>query len=153
MAAAATVLVFGEVLGLATMRTQLPQDRALYKEYVSKTYVESWNPLSDGTYILTSGDTKLECELINQGDKTLIREKSGNRYLTVDNCTASWQERNDSLTQAYKFYTDGDKLVIGFDDDYILWFSGDESRSGYALYGTLMISNLDDSMVWHFEMI
>lgn len=153
LAAAATVLVFGEVLGLATMRTQLPQDRALYKEYVSKTYIESWNPLSDGAYILANGDTKIECELINKGDKTLIKEKNGNRYLTVDNGTASWQEKNDSLTQAYKFYTDGDKLAIGFNDDYILWFSDGEARVNYVLYGTLMHSRLDDSQIWHFEKI
>ena len=153
LAAAATVLVFGEVLGIATMRTQFPQDRALYKEYITKTYVESWNPLSDGTYVLTSGDMKIECELINKGDKTFIKEKGGSRYLTIDNGNTSWQEKNDSLTQAYKFYTDGDDLVIGFNDDYILWYSGDETRTSYVLYGTLMISNLDDSMVWHFEKV
>ena len=151
MAAAATVLVFGEVLGIATMRTQLPQDRALYKEYITRTYVESWNPLSDGTYVLTSGDRRIECELINKGDKTFIKEKDGSRYLTIDNGSTSWQEKNDSLTQAFKFYTDGDDLVIGFNDDFILWYSGDEPKTGYVLYGTLMISNLDDSKVWHFE--
>ena len=151
LAAAATVLVFGEVLGIATMRTQFPQDRALYKEYISNTYVESWNPLSDGTYVLTSGDMRIECELINKGDKTFIKEKDGSRYLTIVNGNTSWEEKNDSLIQAYKFYTDGDDLVIGFNDDYILWYSGDEPKTGYVLYGTLMISNLDDSKVWHFE--
>ena len=135
LAAAATVLVFAEVLGLATLRTQFPQDRALYKEYISQGYKESWNPLSDGRYILTNGDKKIECELINKGDKTFIKDTEGN------------------LSQAYKFYTDGDKLVIGLNDDYVLWYSGNEPKTSYVLYGTLMISNLDDSMVWHFEKI
>lgn len=153
LAAAATVLVFGEVLGLATMRTQLPQDRALFKDYISRTYVESWNPLGDGTYILTNGDTKIECELINQGDKTFIKEKNGNRYLTVDNGITSWQEKNDSLTQAFKFYTDDDMLAVSFDDDYILWFADGEPQVKYVLYGTLMHANLDDSMIWHYEKI
>lgn len=153
LAAAATILVFGEVLGLATMRTQLPQDRALYKDYVNRTYVESWNPLGDGTYILTSGDTRIECELINKGDKTLIKEKDGDRYLTVDNGITSWQAKNGDLTQAFKFYTDGDKLAVGFDDDYILWFAGGKPQVKYVLYGTLMHSGLDDSMIWHYEKI
>ena len=135
LAAAATVLVFCEVLGLATLRTQFPQDRALYKDYVRQRFTESWNPLSDGRYILTNGDTKIECELINMGDKTFIKDTDG------------------SLSQAYKFYTDKDKLVIGFNDDYILWYSNGEPRTDYVLYGTLMVSNLDDSKVWHFEKI
>ena len=135
LAAAATVLVFCEVLGLATLRTQFPQDRALYKDYVRQGFTESWNPLSDGRYILTNGDTKIECELINMGDKTFIKDTDG------------------SLSQAYKFYTDKDELVIGFNDDYILWYSNSEPRTDYVLYGTLMVSNLDDSKVWHFEKI
>ena len=135
LAAAAIVLVFTEVLGLATLRTQLPQDRALYKEYVRQGYKESWNPLSDGRYILTNGDTKIECELINKGDKTFIKDSNGN------------------LSQAYKFYTDGDKLVIGLNDDYVLWYSENEPRTSYVLYGTLLIADCDDSNIWHYKKI
>jgi hypothetical protein len=152
LAAAATVLVFGEVLGLATLRLQFPQDRALYKDYVSSKYIESWNPLSDGNYVLTNGDAKIKCELINKGDKTLIKEINGNRYLTIDNeGNISWHDQDPGLTQAYKFYTDGDKLAIGFNDDYILWFADGDPHAKYVLYGTLMHSRLDDSMIWHFE--
>ena len=135
LAAAAIVLVFAEVLGLATLRTQLPQDRALYKEYVRQGYKESWNPLSDGRYILTNGDTKIECELINKGDKTFIKDSDGN------------------LSQAYKFYTDGDKLVIGLNDDYVLWYSENEPQTSYVLYGTLLIADCDDRIIWHYEKI
>ena len=135
LAAAATVLVFCEVLGLATLRTQFPQDRALYKEYVNQGYKESWNPLSDGRYILTNGDKKIECELINKGDKTFIKDTDGN------------------LSQAYKFYTDGDKLVIGLNDDYVLWYSGDEPQTSYVLYGTLLISDADENIIWHYEKV
>ena len=135
LAAAAIVLVFTEVLGLATLRTQLPQDRALYKEYVRQGYKESWNPLSDGRYILTNGDTKIECELINKGDKTFIKDSNGN------------------LSQAYKFYTDGDKLVIGLNDDYVLWYSENGPRTSYVLYGTLLIADCDESIIWHYEKI
>ena len=135
LAAAATVLVFCEVLGLATLRTQFPQDRALYKEYVNQGYKESWNPLSDGRYILTNGDKKIECELINKSDKTFIKDDGGN------------------LSQAYKFYTDGDKLVIGLNDDYVLWYSGDEPQTSYVLYGTLLISDADENIIWHYEKV
>ena len=135
LAAAATVLVFCEVLGLATLRTQFPQDRALYKEYVNQGYKESWNPLSDGRYILTNGDKQIECELINKGDKTFIKDDGGN------------------LSQPYKFYTDGDKLVIGLNDDYVLWYSGDEPQTSYVLYGTLLISDADENIIWHYEKV
>ena len=135
LAAAATVLVFCEVLGLATLRTQFPQDRALYKEYVNQGYKESWNPLSDGRYILTNGDKQIECELINKSDKTFIKDDGGN------------------LSQAYKFYTDGDKLVIGLNDDYVLWYSGDEPQTSYVLYGTLLISDADENIIWHYEKV
>jgi hypothetical protein len=135
LAASATILVFCEVLGLATLRTQFAQDRKLYKEYITQGYKESWNPLSDGRYILTNGDTKIECELVNMGDKTFIKDDNGN------------------LSQAYKFYTDGDKLVIGFNDDYVLWYSDNEPQKSYVLYGTLLISNADENIIWHYEKI
>ena len=158
LAAAAIVLVFAEVLGLATLRTQLPQDRALYKEYVSEGYKESWNPLSDGRYILTNGDTKIKCELINKGDKTFIKDAETNRYLTVKmnspvSFAFSWSEQEDYVSQAFKFYTDGDKLAITSNDDYVFYFLQGEPRVKYVLFGTIMHSRLDDGMIWHFEKI
>ena len=158
LAAAATVLVFGEVLGLSTLRLQFPQDRALYKAYVSQGYKESWNPLSNGRYILTNGDTKIECELINKGDKTFIKDAETNRYLTVKMNSSvsfafSWSEQEDYVSQAFKFYTDGDKLAIVSNDDYVFYFSQGEPSVKYVLFGTLMHSRLDDGMIWHFEKI
>ena len=158
LAAAAIVLVFGEVLGLSTLRLQFPQDRALYKAYVTQGYKESWNPLSDGRYILTNGDTKIECELINKGDKTFIKDIDSNSYLTVKMNSSvsfafSWSDQEDYASQAFKFYTDSDKLAIVSNDDYVFYFSDGEPQVKYVLFGTIMHSRLDDGMIWHFEKI
>ena len=65
----------------------------------------------------------------------------------------SWSEQEDYVSQAFKFYTDGDKLAIVSNDDYVFYFSQGEPSVKYVLFGTLMHSRLDDGMIWHFERI
>ena len=57
------------------------------------------------------------------------------------------------MSQAFKFYTDNDKLAIVSNDDYVFYFSQGKPQVKYVLFGTIMHSRLDDDMIWRFEKV
>lgn len=158
LAAGATLLVFGEVVGLGTMTEQFKYDNQRYKEYITHDYREFWNPLDDGTYILKNGDKEISCELINVGDRTLIKQTDGDLYLTLqmpspDTFVFAWAEKTDLSMQSYKFYMENDELAIVFKDDFVLWCSGDNVSYRYYPYGNLLVSHLDNEMTWTYTRV
>ena len=140
------------------MTEQFKYDNQRYKEYITQGYREFWNPLDDGTYILKNGDKEINCELVNIGDRTLIKEADGDLYLTLqmtspDTFIFVWDEMTDISMQSYKFYMENDELAIVFKDDFVLWCSGDNVQYGYYPYGNMLVSLLDDEMTWTYTRI
>ena len=159
LAAFATLLVFGEVIGLATLRVQFSQDRELYSEYRTSGYRQSWNPLDDGRYKITLDDISYEFEAVNKGDKTLLKEISGSKYLTaaiVDEGkgTLTWQDPTGNTDQSFKLYmTDEGRLIIVYNDEYV-YGGGEDILDVYMVpYGTLDWSQTEDYMTWEVSRI
>jgi len=157
LVAAAVVLVFAEVLGLSSVRMQLSQDRALYKEYLDHGYRQSWNPLDDGTYLLSNGAMDIECEIVNRGDKTIIKEIGSDRYLTavitgVGTGTLEWEEPDGGKGQLFKLYlTDDNKIIAVHNDEYVFGNSGNELKVYMVPYGTLDWSLPNEGMTWDYQ--
>ncbi|MBP5261387.1 MAG: hypothetical protein J6Z43_04570 [Clostridiales bacterium] len=158
LAAAAMIVAFVEVLGLGTLRPQFVQDRQMYKDYLSQGYKYSWNPLEDGRYVLSNGTASIECELVNRGDKTYIKETGGSRYLTgavtgVELGTLEWNEAKNDSSQAFKIYSGDNCIALVYNDDYVFGYEGDIVKVKWAPYGTLVVSELDEGMRWSFTKI
>ncbi|SCW49082.1 hypothetical protein SAMN02910456_01393 [Ruminococcaceae bacterium YRB3002] len=156
LVAASLVLIFPEILGLATLREQFAQDRALYHEYLSTGYRQSWNPLDDGIYELSSGGLKYEVETVNKGDKTYLKEVSGSRYLTASLVAEgvgelTWQEYKGDKSQAFKLYlTDGDGIIIVYNDEYVFEGQGEAVKVEMVPYGTLDWSEPNEGRTWNY---
>ena len=154
---AVIILVFPEILGLATLREQFIQDRAIYQEYIRTGYRQSWNPLDDGKYVLSSGGISYDVEVVNSGDKTYLKEIGGDRYLTASLVAEgvgdlSWQVYKGDVSQAFKLYlTDGNGIIIVYNDEYV--FEGRDGNVAVEMvpYGTLDWSEPNEGRTWNHQ--
>ena len=157
LAACAAALLLPEVVGIASLRTQFAQDREMYQEYLSEGFRQAHNPLDDGSYTITNGDAAIDCYIINQGDKTLIKDKDTDRYLTAaitaeGEGTLEFRDRTNGPDQLFKLYmTDEKKLIIVYNDEYVYGSGNGVYKVFMVPYGTLDWSGPNEGMTWDFS--
>ena len=159
LASVAVVLLLGEIVGIATMRQQFEQDGELYKQYITTEYKQSHNPLDDGHYVISSEGLSYDVNVINRGDKTLLKSSESDMYLTASLTdqgvgNLEFKPFTGGVEQAFKLYmtTDG-KIIIVYNDDYV-FASADGAVKVYEVpFGTLIWSDPNEGRKWDYSRI
>jgi len=156
----ALLTVFPLVLGLATLRPQMAQDRELYRDYLSSGYRQAHNPLDNDAYEIKGSTVSYTVEAVNKGDKTMLRDVSTGQYITAvpyaygsgDVITLS-EYRGDE-TQCFNLYvTNEDKLIIVYNYEYVICDRNDGLSAEFVPVGTLVWTEPNEGRTWQYRRI
>ena len=153
----AVIAVFPMLLGIASLREQLAQDRELYKTYMKTGYRQSHIPLDDGIYEIKENGVTYKVELTSTGDNTYMKDVETGLYLTA----APYTEGGDVLTkeaytgsdlQKFKLYlTDANGLIIVYNDEYIFCSKDGGVEVEYAPLGTILLAEPNEGRTWSYS--
>ena len=158
LSAFALLLIFPLALGLATLSSQMTQDRGLYKDYLNSGYRQAHNPLDNGIYEITGPNEDYKVEAVNSGDKTMLKDVTTGLYLTAVPYPVSGgdiltlADYKGDETQKFNLYlTNENKLIIVYNYEYVICDKDGGISAEFVPIGTLDWSQTNEGRIWDYR--